>query len=200
MTRNHGCLGFLRWLLLLVTVGCQSSPADDQDCQNDNGSSCDSRMSILERCEGAFACTLYEDGSSRGTTKGDLVMRGEECWWRDDEGTPFLNLSDPQITLYDTYFAWMSMPGGAGGLQLVFECLPLEAASGTGTEKTAKCRGLATDCQSLGLDCDSQDGCSWDIGDAFTGSDDRCTGAADSCDSYDRQSDCEHQRGCRWAI
>jgi hypothetical protein len=91
MMRDHGCFGFLRWLLLLVTVGCQSSP-DDQDC-NDDGSSGDRPMSILERCEGAFACTLYENGSSRGTTKGDLVMRGEDCWWRDDEGTPVLNLS-----------------------------------------------------------------------------------------------------------
>lgn len=49
----------------------------------------------------------------------------------------------------------------------------------------------------MGLYCTSQDGCSWDIGNASTGSDDRCTGSADSCSSFS-EDNCEYQDGCTW--
>jgi hypothetical protein len=185
------------FIIIVATAGCHSSPDSRRNRRTGDDDASDrvpaSTSSDLERCEGYFACTLYWDGNAE-TAKGDLIRRGEDCWWRNPAGTPSVDLSSPGVTLYDDHFSFTET---SGDVVIFVECLPIagrSASAGAGT-----CGGSATSCSAMSfVDCTAQRGCSSNIGDAFSASDDRCAGSAEHCDRFENQGDCEHQRGCAW--
>jgi hypothetical protein len=178
-----------RWTgipLVLVAGACGAAP-DEQSRQTGEPG----EREWFEDCEGTFACTAYIDGYDPASNIGQLARRGAECLWLDDEGTPRISLSDPAVSIHENYFVVSLEIDTVKGY---VECLPVDA-----TAKKDGCAGSAKSCSAVGLlDCDSQDGCHSQIGDAYTSSDDRCSGSADRCDTFDSKAACEHQRGCRW--
>jgi hypothetical protein len=180
--------------LCLVVTACQGSDPRRARERPAGGAPTPS-SSAFERCEGNFACTVYSEGYEPSTGKGDLVRRGEDCLWRNADGTPAIDLADPEVTLYDDYFT--VVPSFDGGIVILIECLPLDETASNAAG--ASCRGSSTSCTAIPfLDCTAQRGCFSSIGDAYTVGDERCRGSADDCDSFERRADCEHQRGCRW--
>jgi len=100
-----------------------------------------------------------------------------------------VDLSDPEVSIDGRRFSqrWTS-----GDAVWDLECDPVSSTASL----PLGCAGNADSCSLY--NCDSQAGCSYDIGFADDPSDDRCRGAAYACKGFLEQDECERQSGCAW--
>jgi hypothetical protein len=127
---------------------------------------------------------------------GRLALENGTCVWRESGTDAGIDLSRPEVTISGRDFHYRT---NLDGHFVAIDCAPVGAGSASSDGRAAQCVGDAQSCSSVPLsECSVQDGCHYEVRDAYSTTDDRCDGSATGCNHYAGRSDCERQRGCSW--
>lgn len=181
-------------LLFAVAVplipACTSDSRDSDDDDSGGSGGNEATPPLPANCAGPYACFYLEDGTPTLEISGKLVFTDGTCSFLSVDPSLAIDLADPEVLIDGRRF---SLRGTVSGTKIALECDPENPSPAA----SKHCIGNA---QSCSLDnCYRQEGCRYEIGYADNASDDRCSGSADSCSTFDSESDCEHQLGCTWA-